>query len=408
MAPLLSNVIGAGAGVLGIGHVVAVGFMTAVFAVLLLSLLVLLCASCQGQKKNNGPVGDHENLMNGVSERERPSNSAESPGTDMVASSSHNGPLTSGTVLSEDTEDNSPLPSEEGVSDLPEAQNSLGKSLKCHQDRELPRIPPNSTLEAAVPAGTTGTTMDTTYEVVKESTSQDANIEDSLYETVKEIKDQGLLSNKCPAPKDDPTTHLSLSPGMPNGVPGAVAAEYASIDRNRKSRHSPNSEHLCRTVEQVEEQPPPIPDKALDENENQQAPETEGAGLQNGEPDKGKLSLSQEEISAMYSTVVKPSIRRSDPGYNSIGEINRSRPLSMSSDLYATVKDVHKEPGSEDPPASEDSAAENVDPAYETIGILTQGGKRTESDAEVSAGAQREPDYESVGDLQLSRQCSRL
>ncbi|MBN3295365.1 PHAG1 protein, partial [Amia calva] len=376
-----------------------------------------------------------------VSERERPSNSAESPGTDMVASSSHNGPLTSGTekcvysllspVLSEDTEDNSPLPSEEGVSDLPEAQNSLGKSLKCHQDRELPRIPPNSTLEAAVPAGTTGTTMDTTYEVVKESTSQDANIEDSLYETVKEIKDQGLLSNKCPAPKDDPTTHLSLSPGTPNGVPGAVAAEYASIDRNRKSRHSPNSEHLCRTVEQVEEQPPPIPDKALDENENQQAPETEGAGLQNGEPDKSMVTgdvLIYESLNVETQNVLRQtnaassqyqreerafsvdcfSEKRSDPGYNSIGEINRSRPLSMSSDLYATVKDVHKEPGSEDPPASEDSAAENVDPAYETIGILTQGGKRTESDAEVSAGAQREPDYESVGDLQLSRQCSRL
>ncbi|KAJ8403013.1 hypothetical protein AAFF_G00359290 [Aldrovandia affinis] len=75
-APGVATVTGAA---LGGGQLALVGTLTALSAFVLLSLLLMLCASCQGQKKKSIPTGDHENLMNGVSERETFSQSADSP-----------------------------------------------------------------------------------------------------------------------------------------------------------------------------------------------------------------------------------------------------------------------------------------------------------------------------------------
>ncbi|KAG9355488.1 hypothetical protein JZ751_000326 [Albula glossodonta] len=421
MAPVLNAAWGPGVarvtGALGSGQLALVGTLTALAAFLLLSLLLMLCASCQGQKKKSIPTGDHENLMNGVSERETFSQSVDSPATDMVASSSQNGPLTCGTVLSEDTLDTSPHLSEEMLS----SQSEL-RSSKCHQDRELPSIPPNSTLEGALedpqaPAG------EGTYEVVKETASRDVSVEDSLYETVKELKEpgcKGLANGTSPSsPADAPQTILNgrLSPDTPDRAPLQAGVEYASVDLNKKSRYSADME--ARRIADVsppppEEKPPPIPDKVLDENENQQTPLTLGAGLQNGEvnsplsptPGLENHQLSENELSAMYSSVVKHTVSDMEHAYSSIGEIKGLLPESASSDLYATVKDIYTEPTDEAPPQPEESASEPLDPGYETIGILKSGDEGSGPGQEEAA--QREPDYESVGELELGKEISRL
>ncbi|KAG7458150.1 hypothetical protein MATL_G00235050 [Megalops atlanticus] len=357
MAPVLSaawaqGVAGASAE-LGGGQLALVGIVTAVSAFLLLSLLLLLCAGCQGQKKANALVGERENLTNGVSEREAFSQSVDSPATDMMASSSQNGPLTSGTVLSEDTLDTSPQPSEDMLS----SQSEL-RSSKCPQDRELPSIPPSGGLEGAVdPQASNG---DGTYEVVKETASRDVSAEDSLYETVKELKEvePKALTNGAPAPSPasapPPLLNGCLSPATPDQALLSTGAEYASVDLNKKSRYSADMEGRrppeAPPKEPEDEKPPPIPDKVLDENDNQPAPLMPGVGLQNGEinsplsPSTGleNHQLSENELSAMYSSVVKPSVVEKENDYSSIAEINGLLPESSSSDLYATVTDTYQ------------------------------------------------------------------
>ncbi|XP_030645370.1 phosphoprotein associated with glycosphingolipid-enriched microdomains 1 [Chanos chanos] len=424
MAPVLGAVLGqgvAGSGVTGTsaladGQLAVVGTLTALSAFLLLSLLLLLCAGCQGQKKTKGHPGDHENLMNGVSEKDTCSQSADSHGTDLVASSSHNGPLTSGTVLT-DTIDTSPHPSEEMLS----SQSEL-RSSKCPQDRELPSIPPNSALEAAVAtADTQAASGEGTYEVVKETASRDVSVEDSLYETVKELKDPGLPNGTLsPDPPPQATAllngHLTPSPGPAtperNSLPSG--AEYASVDLNKKSRYSTDMEGRRSAViaakeeEPEEENPPPIPDKVLDENDNQQLNHQHN-GLHNGElhsplsPTTGPTSENNAplncEITAMYSTVVKPELEEKENDYSSIGEIKGLVPESNSSDLYATVKEVYPSSSNSQP---QEERVENVDPGYETIKIPKTGEERQQGNG------QFEPDYESVAELGLNREVSRL
>lgn len=115
--------------------------------------------------------------------------------------------------------------------------------------------------------------------MLKDAAPQDV-IEDSPYETVKECKEACLTNGKL-AP-DEPQTgqpngHPSPSPGTPD--PLADGAEYASIDLKKKSRYSVEAEAQRSSVVQPdEENPPPIPDKVLDENENQNI-----TTLQNGE-----------------------------------------------------------------------------------------------------------------------------
>ncbi|KAL6456893.1 hypothetical protein MHYP_G00338560 [Metynnis hypsauchen] len=411
MAPALSALWGSGvagsevkgAAVLANGELALVGTLTAVSAFLILTLLLLLlCASCQGQKKASRLPGDHENLMNGVSEKETCSQSADtgSHGTDLVASSSHNGPLTSGTVLT-DTMDTSPHPSEEMLS----SQSEL-RSSKCPQDRELPSIPPSGPVQDNPEASNDGT-----YEMVKDGAPRDVSVEDSLYETVKELKDVGL-PNGTLSPEEPPPAllngHLSPSPGTPDrgSLPNGV--EYASIDLNKKSRYSADIEarrsaaSVTLAEPEEEEKPPPIPDKVLDENDNQQI-----NGLQNGQL-HSPLSSTPEplngvtpagELLAVYSTVVKPAVEEKENDYSCIAEIKGLMPESTSSDLYATVRDVYPSPPGEQP---QEEPTESVDPGYETIKIPKTAEESQQGDGQV------EPDYETVGELGLNRETSRL
>ncbi|XP_026862165.2 phosphoprotein associated with glycosphingolipid-enriched microdomains 1 [Electrophorus electricus] len=380
-----------------------VGPLAVLSAFLLLTLLLLLCAGCQGQKKANQLPGDHENLMNGVSEKETCSQSAEtgSHGTDLVASSSHNGPLTSGTVLT-DAMDTSPHPSEEMLSSLSELRSS-----KCPQDRELPSIPASSTLQGSVvPTNGPGASGDGTYEVLKDGTSRDASVEDSLYETVKELK--GLAP---PSAAEDPAdlandlpSHAPATPehhALPNG------AEYASVNLKKKSRYSAEVEARRSAAsmppeEPEEEKPPPIPHKVLDKTESQQI-----NGLHNGQShsllsspqDPEDFVSSDHELSAVYSTVDKPVAEEKEHDYSCIADITGLGSESTSSDLYATVRDVCPSPPGEQPL---EEAVESVDPGYETIRIPKA------PEEEQQANGQAEPDYETVGELGLNRETSRL
>ncbi|XP_034456292.1 phosphoprotein associated with glycosphingolipid-enriched microdomains 1 isoform X2 [Hippoglossus hippoglossus] len=436
MAPVLSGVWwGPEAGVVGSGAAAATGVaswlgseqlvlvftLSTLTVLLLVSMLLLLCASCQGQKKaaNGHKAGDHDNLMNGVSERETISQSAESPVTDVGVSSSHNGPLTSGTILT-DTQDTSPHPSEEMLS----SQSEL-RSSKCPQDRELPSIPPNNALIGDGPPAS----GDSTYEVVKEIAvaSRDVSVEDSLYETVKELKDSpaqlGLPNGTVQLSPDKPPHHPpallngNLSPCTPERVPLCDGAEYASVNWNKKSRHSADMETKRRSdnaatpslkpLEEPEEDlPPPVPEKVLDENDNQPLVMNglEGAGLHNGE-------------SAVYSTVNQTNCDEAvneedkEHDYSSIAELKGLVPASSSSDLYATVRDIYTQP--DEPQVGDDPILDSTDPGYETIHIpktsSSDDDHRDRLGAEGSDnGRSPEPDYESVGEMGLGRETSRL
>ncbi|XP_069032102.1 phosphoprotein associated with glycosphingolipid-enriched microdomains 1 [Embiotoca jacksoni] len=425
---------------LGTGQLVVLVTLSTLTALLLVSVLLLLCASCQGQKKavNGHPVADHENLMNGVSERETISQSADSPVTDVAISSSHNGPLTSGTILT-DTQDTSPHLSEEMLS----SQSEL-RSSKCPQDRELPSIPPNNALIGDGPPAS----GDSTYEVVKEMAvaSRDVSVEDSLYETVKELKDTpaqlGLPNGTVQLSPDEPPPHPPallnghLSPCTPERGPLCAGVEYASIDLNKKSRHSVDMEARRRSdnaaapshkpLEEPEEDlPPPVPEKVLDENDNQPVVMNGlvGAGLHNGElhsplsPTSGfdNCVLSDNE-SAVYSTVNKTncdaavSDEDKEHDYSSIAEIKGLVPTSSSSDLYATVRDIYSQ--HDEPQPGEDCFPDSTDPGYETICLpktnSSDDDHRVGPGAEESDVAKPEPDYESVGELGLGREMSRL
>ncbi|KAM6899866.1 phosphoprotein associated with glycosphingolipid-enriched microdomains 1 [Xenentodon cancila] len=427
----------------GSGQVVLVISLSTLTALLLVSMFLILCASCQGQKKtiNGHPAGDHENLVNGVSERETVSQSADSPVTDAAVSSSHNGPLTSGTILS-DTQDMSPQLSEEILS----SQSEL-RSSKCPQDRELPSIPPGNALVGDRPP----VSGDSTYEVVKEIAvaSRDVSVEDSLYETVKELKEppsQPCLPNgTVQLSPEEPPLHTPallnghLSPSTPERGPLCAGVEYASVDLNKKSRHSADMEAKRRSdnatvashkpLEEPEEDlPPPVPEKVLDENDNQPVLVNGllGAGLHNGElhsplsptPGFNNHVVSNNEA-PLYSTVDKTNCDRvlneedKEHDYSSIAEIKGLVPASSSSDLYATVRDIYTQP--DEPQPGDDPTLDGTEPAYETIRILKTSGSEDDckageeaEEAEAAGVAKAEPDYESVGELGVHPEMSRL
>ncbi|KAM7373213.1 hypothetical protein PAMP_008084 [Pampus punctatissimus] len=345
-----------------------------------------------GQKKtiNGHPAGDHENLMNG---------------------------------------DTSPQPSEEMLS----SQSEL-RSSKCPQDRELPSIPPNNTLIGDEPPAS----GESTYEVVKEIAvaSRDVSVEDSLYETVKELKDQpsqiSLPNGTAQLSQDEPPHHPPvllnghLSPCTPERGPLCAGVEYASVDLNKKSRHSADMEAKRRSDnaavashkpqdEPEEDLPPPVPEKVLDESDNQTVVMNgmAGAGLHNGElhsplspaPGFDNHLLSDNE-SAVYSAVNETNcddaVNEEDKehDYSSIAEIKGLVPASSSSDLYATVRDIYTQP--DEPQQEEDPVLDSTDPGYETIRIpktnSVDGDHRAGLGAEGSDAAKAEPDYESVGE----------
>lgn len=136
--------------------------------------------------------------------------------------------------------------------------------------------------------------------------SRDVSVEDSLYETVKELKDPptqlGLPNGTIQLSPDELSHHPPalvnghLSPCTPERGPLCAGVEYASVDLNKKSRHSADMEARRRSdnssvlshkpLEEPEEDlPPPVPEKVLDENDNQPVVMhwLMGAGLHNGE-----------------------------------------------------------------------------------------------------------------------------
>lgn len=116
--------------------------------------------------------------------------------------------------------------------------------------------------------------------------------------------------------------------------------------------------------------------------------------------------------SAVYSTVNKTNrgggVNEEDKehDYSSIAEIKGLVPASSSSDLYATVRDIYAQ--HDGTPPGEDPMSDGTDPGYETIRIPKAGSAEDGQRAEGSDGAKAEPDYESVGELGLNRETSRL
>ncbi|CAL8296787.1 unnamed protein product [Lota lota] len=464
MAPVLSGVswwgpeagvLGSGAGAVawlggGGGELGLVGALTTLTVLVLLSLLLLLlCASCQGQKKTaNGQAGvDNEILINGVSERETFNQSVDSPATDQANSTSQNGPLTSGTVLTDTQIDTSPQLSEELLS----SQTDL-RSSKCPQGRELPSIPPNTALTEAPASG------ESTYEVVKEmvAASRDLSAEDSLYETVKELKNRPLAAAASNGggrqfSLNNGTAHVAPngpgpSPGTPERGPLCAGVEYASVDFKKKSRHSAHMETKRSSGhggagaskpegdrEPEEEVPPPLPEKVLDINDNQplvlNGPPA--VGLDHGEsysplspsPSPGNHIMADNE-SAVYSVVDKSNCvggtvaeEDREHDYTSIAEMNGMVPASSSSDLYATVRDIYPQPASpQDEAGGEEGGptARSTEPCYETIRIpkavpgAEEGGPGPAATPEGSDGIKAEPDYECLEEMVLAGETSRL
>ncbi|XP_061912575.1 phosphoprotein associated with glycosphingolipid-enriched microdomains 1 isoform X2 [Entelurus aequoreus] len=377
------------------------------------------------QKKaaNGHSACDCVDLMDGTSDKETVSQSPNSPMTEVGVSTSHNGPPTSGTILT-DTQASSPHPSEEIASSQSEHRYS-----KCHQDRELPSIPPNSSLIRGMAPPSSA---DSTYEVVKDMAvaSRDISIEDSLYETVKELKyppKKLALTNG--------TADLSASPHQPplcaplllNGHLSPSTAEYASVDRNKKSRHSADLEAKQRSgdnngsgsapsgnpTEEPEDLPPPVPEKVLDENDNQPMLVNgfaDGEALYNGKL-HSPLSLAPRLHNKVPSDNESPDYSNNKNGasvnpedkehdYSSIAELKGLIPTGSSGDLYATVHEVYAQPG------EEPCAVDGADPGYESIRIQKTGS--LDEEHREGEGAKAEPDYESVGELGLSRETSRL
>ncbi|NXG80033.1 PHAG1 protein, partial [Baryphthengus martii] len=338
-------------------------------------------------------------------------------------------------VLSEDSTTACIQPYEEvqtSVSDLLDQQDSLGKSAKCHQSRELPSIPPNNTMETVISARNAendqGLAMEGPYEVLKDSSSQENIVEDCLYETVKEIKDVGALPSVEGSCNSKSKALLMVSEGQ-NQVPECriESAEYASVDRNKKSRQSANSESpLDNTPDVEDELPPPVPMKLLDENENVQEKEveeevTEGAS----KPEKVNTrlssisyksreedpSLTEDEISAMYSSVSKPgqATKALDSPYTCIQEIASQRSPSVCSGLYASVKDFENTLNTTTVPQSAARPNGELEPDYEAIQSMSHEEDRTLSVPNTNHTAlSGENDYESIGDLQHHRDFTRL
>lgn len=117
---------------------------------------------------------------------------------------------------------------------------------------------------------------------------------------------------------------------------------------------------------------------------------------------------------AVYSSVDptkrEDGVREEDKehDYSSIAEIKGLVTTSSSSDLYATVRDIYAQP---EQPGGE-PAADASDPGYETIRIPKTSSPDDDRKAEAGEGgpdaAKGEPDYESVGEVSLTPEMSRL
>ncbi|XP_007942845.1 phosphoprotein associated with glycosphingolipid-enriched microdomains 1 [Orycteropus afer afer] len=422
-------------------HIILWGSLAAVATFLLITFLIFLCSSCDREKKPRPHSGDHENLMNVTSDKEMFSRSITSLATDAPASSDQNGALLNGDILSEDSTMTCMQHYEEvqtSASDLLDSQDSTGRPSKCHQSRELPRIPPNSTVDTMLNTrnvdGDQGLGMEGPYEVLKDSSSQENMVEDCLYETVKEIKEATTHPDKGHNGKSKSTSTLKELP-EPQTQGKADFAEYASVDRNKKCRQSVNAEIvLGSSLDAEEEAPPPVPVKLLDENENLQEQEErlaeeEGATEGTTETNKRFSSLSyksreedptltEEEISAMYSSVNKTgqsanksgqSLKVPESTYTCMQDGTPQRSPSSCNDLYATVKDFEKTQNNVSTPPPAERPSEQPEPDYEAIQTLNREEEKATQETSGPHGLfPKENDYESIGDLQQCRDITRL
>ncbi|XP_004639820.1 phosphoprotein associated with glycosphingolipid-enriched microdomains 1 [Octodon degus] len=421
-------------------QVVLWGSLAAIALFFLIVLVVFLCSSCDREKKPRQHSGDHENLMNVPSDKEMFSHSVTSLATDALVSSEQNGALTNGDILSEDSTLTCMQHYEEvqtSASDLLDSQDSSGKP-KCHQSRELPRIPPESAVDTMLTErgldSEQGPGTEGPYEVLKDSSSQENMVEDCLYETVKEIKEVASAAHmdKGHGSKSRPTPTLKELPG-PQMEGKSDFAEYASVDRNKKCRQSVNAESILGTPCELEDEaPPPVPVKLLDENENLQEKEAGTADEQTvegtGETNKRFSSLSyksreddptltEEEISAMYSSVNKPgqsvhksgqSLAAPEATSNSMQGTPQRSPSSCN-DLYATVKDFEKMPSNVNALPLAGRPSEEQEPDYEAIQTLSREEEKGPLETNGHHGlVPKENDYESIGDLQQCRDVTRL
>ncbi|XP_053571132.1 phosphoprotein associated with glycosphingolipid-enriched microdomains 1 [Bombina bombina] len=437
MAPLLQDIVGAKSDDLNDERALIFvwGGSAAAATFLFVTILLFLCSSCDRERKPKHQNGDHENLMNAPSDKETFSHSITSLGTEPPASY-RNGAVSNGDV-SEGSTATCVQPYEDVQSSLPDLcdpQDYTGKSSRCHQSRELPRIPPNSSIDSILSAegieNDVPHTNEGPYEVLKESSSHENIIEDCLYETVKEIKDIGASVSTEQRTIDYGINHAERKKKEPK----VEAVEYASVDHNRKSRQSINTQSAASTPTSQDDDdiPPPLPKKLLDENENVQSKEINGeAGVQEenfecaSENDKRQSSLSyrsreedpcltEEDISAMYSSVSKTgeSLRLQDDfcHYSYIQDVGVDLSPSACNGTYATVRDIDKSPNIIGLPQSVDLINGGQDPEYEAIANISRVEERTisYSNSNQAVFPHGESDYESIGDLQQNGENTKL
>ncbi|XP_014404847.1 PREDICTED: phosphoprotein associated with glycosphingolipid-enriched microdomains 1 [Myotis brandtii] len=353
------------------------GSLAAAATVFLITFLIFLCSSCDREKKPRQYSGDHENLMNVPSDKEVFSRSVTSLATDAPLSSDQNGALTNGDIASE---------------------GSAGTCAQHYEEVLAAASDPPDTVQAREGRALFWWKLCRTFSL--QSSKQGAGTGDNSWHHW-----------LCP------TNFILFAPQAPGR---ADFAEYASVDRNKKCRQSMNVDSVLGPARDAEEEaPPPVPVKLLDENENLQAQDRSASeGTQETNKRFSALSyksreedptLTDEEISAMYSSVNKPGQSLKVPESSdtcSPGAARRS--LSSCNDLYATVKDF------EQPPSSAGTLApaarpREPEPDYEAIQALSrEDEKATLEPSGLRGPFPKENDYESIGDLQQCREVTRL
>uniref|UniRef100_UPI00398E52A0 phosphoprotein associated with glycosphingolipid-enriched microdomains 1 n=1 Tax=Pristiophorus japonicus TaxID=55135 RepID=UPI00398E52A0 len=404
MAPNSVDIFTPMPGVLDSGQhqVILWGLPAIACAFVLLVILIFLCNSCDRPVKTPEQNGDNENLMSVPSEKETNSYSVISFGNEVPANG-HTDSLANGDVLSDESA--TVHSSEDALPPIvANQQDSSCKSSKCPQSRELPQIPGNdsvtNTESTEVTKGKTSRGAYGTYEVLKDSSSQDIIIEDSLYETVKDLKDEsGSVANKIYSESENAGSNIMVQ-GQNHEIADGTA-EYATVGKVKMNQQSTFTEQLMIN----EDDPPPLPIKELDETENVEGADAEAESykFQDEAP-----SLTQIEIAALYSTVNKPAQQwyqadiEQEGGYASIDEVNPQRRPSTTSHLYASVTDYEREPRVADQIESVDVVGQDIDPGYEPVRALKEAPleQETESNGNQSLCSEGENHYESIHELQ--------
>lgn len=385
MAPNSVIVIGPIPGLINSGQDIFWGLLALACAFLVLSVFIFLCSIC------DRPPEDDVHLMSVLSDKE--TNSFPLSSRNELPANGHTESLTNGDVLSDrstiiNSSEDALLPVE------PDQQDTQSKSSKCPQSRELPQIPGNDSLLSTEPAEVNEVKIlhgvCNTYEVLKDSSSQDIIIEDSLYETVKELKEEsGSVANEIYGQADN--TDLDIPALDLNHELADGAAAYATVSNVKMNRSISTEQRLI-----IEDDPPPLPIKQLDEN-------TEAQNCKIQDEDS---SLTQAEIAAMYSTVSKSAPpwfqtdTEQEAGYACIDEVTPERYPCTPNHLYASVTDYEEVPEVPDQNESAVVEGDDVDPGYAAIRALKEvpPEEKAESTGKQSTGL-GENDYESIHDM---------